>query len=125
MIRSGRSSQQNDPTKDWQSAAGRASLCGLERVFAPPGIPPRRPLRLSRGFGGDGAISAVATDEGFDMKLTDTQRVLLSAASQHEDRAVELPANLKGGAAQKVMAKLLAEGIVEEMRARGSLPVWR
>ena len=59
------------------------------------------------------------------MKLTDTQLVLLSAASQREDRAVELPANLKGGAAHKVVAKLLTEGLVEEIRARGSLPVWR
>ena len=59
------------------------------------------------------------------MKLTDTQLVLLSAASQREDRAVELPANLKGGAAHKVVAKLLTEGLVEEIRARGSFPVWR
>jgi hypothetical protein len=59
------------------------------------------------------------------MKLTDTQLVLLSAASQREDCAVELPANLKGGAAHKVVAKLLTEGLVEEIRARGSLPVWR
>src|SRR5437867_1093413 len=59
------------------------------------------------------------------MKLTDTQLVLLSTASQREDRAVELPANLKGGAAHKVVAKLLTEGLVEEIRANGSLPVWR
>ncbi len=30
-------------------------------------------------------------------KLTDTQLVILSAASQRDDRGVELPANLKGG----------------------------
>ena len=59
------------------------------------------------------------------MKLTDTQLVLLSAASQRADRAVELPTYLKGGAAHKVVAKLLTEGLVEEIRARGSLPVWR
>lgn len=59
------------------------------------------------------------------MKLTDTQLVLLSRASQRDDRALEMPANLKGGAAQKVVGKLLADGIVEEIRARGSLPVWR
>jgi hypothetical protein len=33
------------------------------------------------------------------MKLTDIQLVLLSAASQREDHAIEFPANLKGGAA--------------------------
>src|SRR5215210_624194 len=59
------------------------------------------------------------------MKLTDTQLVLLSKASQREDRALELLPNLKGGAAQKVVAKLLAERLVEEIRARGSLPIWR
>jgi len=59
------------------------------------------------------------------MKLTDTQLVLLSAASQREDRGVEVGSNLKGGAAQKVVAKLLDNGLVEEVRARGALPVWR
>jgi hypothetical protein len=59
------------------------------------------------------------------MKLTETQLVLLSAASQREDRALELAPNLKGGAARKVIGKLLSENLVEEIRARGSQPVWR
>ena len=59
------------------------------------------------------------------MKLTDTQLVLLSKASQREDHAVELPGTLKGGAAHKVVGKLLTEGLLEEIRARGELPVWR
>ena len=59
------------------------------------------------------------------MKLTDTQLIILSAASQREDRAVELPANLKGGAAHKVVGKLLSDGLFEEIRARGTLPMWR
>ncbi|MGC1181196.1 MAG: DUF3489 domain-containing protein [Methyloceanibacter sp.] len=58
-------------------------------------------------------------------KLTDTQLVLLSAASQREDCAIELAPNLKGGAAQKVVDKLLTEGLVEEIQARSLLPVWR
>jgi hypothetical protein len=40
--------------------------------------------------------------------------------TRREDRAIELPSNLKGGAAHKVVAKLLTEGLVEEIRARGS-----
>jgi hypothetical protein len=44
------------------------------------------------------------------MKLTDTQLVLLSAASQREDGAVVLAPNLKGGAASKVVGKLLRDG---------------
>ena len=59
------------------------------------------------------------------MKLTDTQLVLLSAASQRDDRALERPSNLPGGAAGKVVAKLLAEGLIEEIQSRGSLPIWR
>ncbi len=59
------------------------------------------------------------------MKLTDNQRVILSAASRREDHAVELPANLKGGAARKVVGKLLSDGLLEEIRARGTLPAWR
>jgi hypothetical protein len=58
------------------------------------------------------------------MKLTDTQLVLLSAASQREDGGIELAPDLKG-AARKMIGKLLAEGLVEEVQARGSLPVWR
>jgi Protein of unknown function (DUF3489) len=58
-------------------------------------------------------------------KLTDTQLIVLSAASRREDRGVVLPAKLKGGAAQKVVAKLIDLGLIEEVRARGELPVWR
>jgi hypothetical protein len=59
------------------------------------------------------------------VKLTDTQLLLLSAASQRDHRALEPPPNLTGGAAAKVVAKLLTEGLVEEVRTRGPLPVWR
>jgi hypothetical protein len=58
-------------------------------------------------------------------RLTDTQLVILSAASQREDRGVELPANLKGEAARKGVDKLIRAGLLEEVRAAGSLPVWR
>ena len=58
-------------------------------------------------------------------KLTSTQLVILSAASQRQDCAIELVPNLKGSAARKVVSKLLADGLIEEIEARGSLPVWR
>jgi hypothetical protein len=57
--------------------------------------------------------------------LTDTQLVILSAASQRDDRGVELPANVKGEAARKVLDKLIRAGLLKEFRAAGSLPVWR
>ena len=58
-------------------------------------------------------------------KLTDTQLIILSAASQRDDRGVEPPANVKGEAARKVVHKLIRAGLLEEVRASGSLPVWR
>ena len=58
-------------------------------------------------------------------ELTDTQLVILSAASQREDRGVELPANVQGKAAGQVVAKLVRASLLEEIKASGSLPVWR
>jgi hypothetical protein len=58
-------------------------------------------------------------------KLTDTQLIILSAASQRDDRGVELPASIKGDTARKVVAKLMRAGLLEEVRAGGTLPVWR
>lgn len=59
------------------------------------------------------------------MKLTDTQLILLGEACNRDDRAVVLPDRLKGGAATKVVDKLLKAKLVEEVPAAGSLPVWR
>jgi hypothetical protein len=52
-------------------------------------------------------------------RLTDTQLIILSAASQRDDRGVELPANRKGEAARKVVDKLIRAGLLEEVRAGG------
>src|SRR5713226_1425000 len=59
------------------------------------------------------------------MKLTDTQLVLLSAAAQREDGAIEIGPKLKGSAARQVLGKLLSEHLIEEIPAQGTLPVWR
>ena len=61
-------------------------------------------------------------------KLTDTQRVILSAASQRTDRlALPLPRSLKGGAAHKVVNALVDKGLLKEVKANRKLgdPVWR
>lgn len=61
-------------------------------------------------------------------KLTDTQRVILSAASQRTDRlALPLPKSLKGGAAHKVVNALIQKGLLKEVKANRKLgdPVWR
>ena len=56
-------------------------------------------------------------------KLTDTQFAMLSAAAQRADGAVGLPANLKGATAQKAAARLLREGLVEEVSAGLGTPI--
>jgi hypothetical protein len=61
-------------------------------------------------------------------KLTDTQRIILSAASQRADRlALPLPKSLKGGAAHKVVNALVEKGLLKELKANRKLndPVWR
>jgi hypothetical protein len=59
------------------------------------------------------------------VKLTDNQYALLESASLREDRCIVLPPNLKGGAAQKVAAKLIAGGLAKEIKAKAGAPVWR
>src|ERR1700682_220099 len=59
------------------------------------------------------------------MKLSDTQRLILCSASQRTDHAALLPANLKGSAAKKVVDRLLNEKLVQELRAKDDMPVWR
>ena len=59
------------------------------------------------------------------MELSDTQRLILSSASQRTDHAALLPANLKGSAAKKVVARLLKEKLLVELRAKDDMPVWR
>jgi hypothetical protein len=59
------------------------------------------------------------------VKLTNIQRRLLAAASQRDDGALKRPSHLTGGAVGKVAAKLLAEGLIEEVESRGPLPVRR
>jgi len=61
-------------------------------------------------------------------KLTDTQRIILSAASQRTDRlALPLPRSLKGGAAHKVINALIEKGLLKEVKANRKLgdPVLR
>src|ERR1700704_5069280 len=87
---------------------------------------------LPRRLHGQGGAVVVAANDAAPTqrripmaRLTDTQLLILSAASQREDRGVELPAKVKGEAARKVVDKLIRADLLEEVRAKGSLPVWR
>ena len=62
------------------------------------------------------------------MKLTDTQLIVLTKAAQRSTMlALPLPANLKGGAAHKVVKPLIEKGLLEEIDAnvRAGDTVWR
>jgi hypothetical protein len=59
------------------------------------------------------------------MKLSDTQLLILSSASQRTDHAAFLPKNLKGSAAKKVVDRLLNEKLLQELHAKDDMPVWR
>jgi hypothetical protein len=61
-------------------------------------------------------------------KLTETQTLILSHASQQEDRiALPLPDRLRGGAANKVIVPLIKRGLLDEVEAdiRKGEPTWR
>ena len=60
--------------------------------------------------------------------LTDTQSLILArAATRPGNLALPLPEGLRGGAAAKVVATLLAKGLIEEVDAdlRRDEPLWR
>ena len=59
------------------------------------------------------------------IKLTDTQLLILSAAAQREDRCIAAPPSLKGAAAKKIAAKLVAAGLAQEIKAKSGAHVWR
>jgi hypothetical protein len=61
----------------------------------------------------------------FPDNLTNAQLAILSAASHREDRCLIAPPNLKGGAAQKVAAKLLAARLVREIQTKIGMAPWR
>src|SRR5687768_14483114 len=58
-------------------------------------------------------------------KLSDTQLVLLSAASQREHRIITPPERLKGGALKKVYDKLINLGFAEAVVVGRTQPAWR
>src|SRR5262245_51690070 len=59
------------------------------------------------------------------MAITDTQLVILSTASRRNDRGVDLPTNVTVEAVGKAVDKLIHTGLLEEVRANGSLLAWR
>jgi len=58
------------------------------------------------------------------IELTDAQFGMMRAAAERDDRCLSPSPALKGGAARKVAAKLVAANLAREIKARGDMPVW-
>jgi hypothetical protein len=71
------------------------------------------------------AKSGPANQATISIKLTDTQRIVLSGAVQRDDGAATLPARIKEKATQKLAATLISKGLVREVRASAGMPIWR
>lgn len=67
----------------------------------------------------------MTTNSTLTIKLTDTQLVALSAASQRADRCIVPPEHLRGGATQKFTGSLIAKGVAQEIDAAPGMPVVR
>jgi hypothetical protein len=59
------------------------------------------------------------------VKLTDAQRMMMSAAAQRKDRCLSAPATIKGAALSKVSEKLVKLGLAREIEAKPGAPIWR
>ena len=58
-------------------------------------------------------------------KLSDTQLVILSSASQRHDGLAILPERLKGSVAKAAVTKLVGLGFLKEVRVKRGEPAWR
>ena len=59
------------------------------------------------------------------IKFSETQLAMMRAAAQRDDRCFAPSPSLRGGAAQKVAAKLIAAKLAREISAKAGAPVWR
>ena len=58
-------------------------------------------------------------------EMSTTVVLMLSAAAQRNDRCLVAAPNVKAAAAQKIAGKLIASGLVKEIKAKPGAPVWR
>ena len=73
------------------------------------------------------SVTARAVDDMEDQmaKLTDTQLIVLSKASQRDDGAGCLPEGMAKGAARKLATALVTKRLMREVRSKSDMPVWR
>jgi hypothetical protein len=58
-------------------------------------------------------------------KLTDSQMIVLSKASQRDDGAAVPPRKMNKAAAMKVGSSLVARKLMREIRSKAGMPIWR
>jgi hypothetical protein len=58
-------------------------------------------------------------------KLNGAQLLLLSGASQREDRCAVVPIGVKRRSALRAVSQLLEAGLLKEVRAKAEAPIWR
>ena len=90
-----------------RASAGKSRRCGSRKG------PPKRRCERRR------------EESAWGTALTDTQLVMLSAAAQRNDHCLVAAPNVKAAAAQKIAGKLIASGLVKEIKAKPGAPVWR
>jgi Protein of unknown function (DUF3489) len=64
-------------------------------------------------------------EENIMAKLTDTQLIILSSAAARDDGVALLSASMNRAAASKVGASLVARKLMNEVRTKPGMPVWR
>ena len=67
----------------------------------------------------------ITNSKSATIKLTDVQTAMLNAASRREDRCLMPIASMRGAQVVKTAEKLIAAGLVREVKAKASFPVWR
>ena len=67
----------------------------------------------------------IANSKSAPFKLTDAQTAMMNAASRREDRCLTLISSMRGAQVVKTAEKLITAGLVREVKAKASIPVWR
>ena len=74
---------------------------------------------------GQNMSKTIANSKSAPLKLTDAQTAMLNSASQREDRCLTLISSMRGAQVVKTAEKLITAGLVREVKAKASIPVWR
>lgn len=68
---------------------------------------------------------AIANLKSAAIKLTDAQTKMLNAASRREDRCLTPISSMRGAQVMNTAEKFITAGLVREVKAKASIPVWR